>query len=126
MPIAVAEPGSASAAAAVTKATLRASSLLGLTNAAVAGVLGLSEPTISRMAAGTYRLNPGSKPFELALLLIRLFRSLSAIAGNEEAVMKGWMRSRNIALGGVPAEQIRTVTGLVNMVDYADSARARL
>ncbi len=119
-------PQLANASAAVTKATLRAAQLLGLTHATLAAVIGLSEPTVSRMASGSYTLNVGSKPYELALLLVRLFRNLSVLAGNEEGVMRGWMRSTNSALGGVPAEQIRTVTGLVNAVDYVDGARARI
>lgn len=114
------------AAATVSKATIRAAQLLGLNNVALSQVLGLSEPTISRLSQGSYMLERGSKPYELALLLVRLFRSLDAMVGGEEGPMQGWMRSHNLALAGVPAEQIRTVTGLVNAVDYVDSARSRI
>ena len=115
-----------SRAAVVSKATVNAARLLGLNNAAIAVVIGLSEPTISRMVKGSYKLAPDSKPYELALLLVRLFRSLNAVVGGEEEPMRGWMQSHNLALGGVPAEQIRTVTGLVNAVDYVDSSRSRI
>ena len=116
----------ASFAAVVGKAAIRAARSLGLNNVALAGVLGLPEATTSRLAAGTYTLDPGSKPYELALLLVRLFRGLDTVTDGEEGAMRAWMRSPNLALAGVPAEQVQTVTGLVEAVDYVNSARARL
>ena len=77
MPHASAALSHADAAAAVlTKATLRAAGLLGLTNAALARVVGLSESTISRMAAGDRQFEVGTKPAELAALLVRVVRYL--------------------------------------------------
>lgn len=110
----------------VSKAVVRAARFLGLNNSALAGVLGLSEATISRLASGAYTLDPGSKAYELALLLIRLFRGLDAIVGGEQVPMRGWMRSPNLDLGGIPAEQVRSIAGLTNAVAYVDSVRARL
>ena len=126
--ISAASPSPApSNAAVVSKAVVRAARFLGLNNSALAGVLGLSEATISRLGSGAYTLDPGSKAYELALLLIRLFRGLDAIVGGEEEPLRGWMHSPNLALGGgVPAEQVRTIAGLMNAVAYVDSARARL
>lgn len=115
-----------SPATVVSKAVVRTARHLGLNNTALAGVLGLSKATISRLAARTYTLDPGSKPYELALLLIRLFRSLDAMVGGEEEPMRGWMRSPNLDLASVPAELVQTVPGLVNVVAYVDGARARL
>ena len=63
---------SPSNAVVVSKAVVRAARSLGLNNAALTGVVGLSEATISRLASGSYTLDPESKPYELALLLIRL------------------------------------------------------
>jgi hypothetical protein len=108
----------------VSKAVFRAAQELGLSNVALA--LGLSEATISRLGRGAYTLEPGSKPYELALLFLRLYRSLDAMTGGESVPMRAWMRSHNLALAGVPADQVRTVTGLVAAVDYVDSARARI
>ncbi|MGG5807706.1 antitoxin Xre-like helix-turn-helix domain-containing protein [Falsiroseomonas sp. CW058] len=118
--------GAPTPASVVSKAVIRAARHLGLTNAAVADILGLSEPTVSRLAAGTYALDPAGKPYELALLLIRLFRGLDAMVGGEEAPMRAWMRSPNLALAGIPADQVRSVSGLVEAVAYVDAARARL
>ena len=115
---------SADAAAVVTKAVLRAAGRLGLSNRVVAGVLGLSEATISRMGSGAYVLTPGDKPFELAVLFLRLFRSLDAIVGSDQSTSRAWLQNENTALGAAPVTLIPSVAGLVNVVAYLDARRA--
>jgi len=110
----------------VSKAVARAAELLGLTNAALARTIGVSEATASRLRAGSFALDPGSKPYELALLLVRLFRGLDAVVAGDEASLRSWMAAKNIALGGVPRELVQNVTGLVAAVDYVDAVRARI
>ncbi len=112
--------------AVVGKAVSRAADLLGLSNAALARAIGVSEATASRLRAGAYAIEPGTKPYELALLLIRLFRGLDAVVGGDEASLRSWMAAANRALGGVPRDLVQTVTGLVAAVDYVDAARARV
>jgi len=107
-----------------TRATLRAAARLGLPNKVVARVIGVSEATVSRMGTGAYMLKPADKAFDLALLFVRLFRSLDAITGGDEQVARAWLRNENTVLGGVPASLIETVPGLVNVVGYLDARRA--
>ena len=107
-----------------TKAALRAASLLGVSNKALARVIGLSEASVSRMRAGTYTLTPGDKPFELALLFVRLFRSLDAIVHGDAAAARQWLESDNAVLGGMPVALIQSVPGLVHVVGYLDARRA--
>ena len=73
---------------------------------------------------GTYLLKPGDKAFELALLFLRLFRSLDALAGGDEQTARAWLRNDNLALGGVPAALIESLPGMVNVVGYLDARRA--
>jgi hypothetical protein len=108
----------------LTEATVNAADLLGLTNARLAEVIGLSGSTVSRMKRGQYLLDPGGKEWELGLLLVRLYRSLGAICAGDEAVMRQWLENRNRDLRAVPAEAIRRVEGLVEVVDYLDAHRA--
>ena len=117
---------SAERSAVVGKAVSRAADLLGLSNAALARTIGVSEATASRLRAGAYAIEPGTKPYELALLLVRLFRGLDAVVGGDEASLRSWMVAANRALGGVPRDLVQTVTGLVAAVDYVDVARARV
>lgn len=107
-------------------ATQRAAALLGLTGAALAHVLGVSEATVSRMLRGERALPPESKAGELALLLVRLYRSLDALVGNDESRRLAWMRSHNDALNGIPAHLIQGAQGLVAVVAYLDGMRAPL
>ncbi|MBV7409957.1 MbcA/ParS/Xre antitoxin family protein [Maritimibacter sp. DP1N21-5] len=110
----------------LTKALLSASTRLGLTGARLAEVIGVSGPTVSRMAKGAWVLEDGSKPFELAALFLRLFRSLDAITGGDEAVARAWLVADNRALGMAPVQAIRNVEGLVRVTQYLDARRAPL
>ena len=111
-------------AAVLTKATLRAAIQLGLTNKLLATVIGVSEATVSRMRSGDYLLQRGQKPFELAVLFVRLYRSLDAIVGGDDAVAGLWLKNRNTVLDAEPLALIQTVPGLMNVIQYLDARRA--
>ena len=70
------------AAAVLAKATTRSAEFLKLTNAALARVIGLSELTITRIRAGR-GIDPSSKEGQLALLLVRVYRSLDPLVGGD-------------------------------------------
>jgi hypothetical protein len=111
-------------AAVVAKALLRAAARLGLSNRALGRIVGLSEASVSRMGKGAFTLKRDDKAFELGLLFVRLFRSLDAIVGGDEAVARAWLRNDNAALGGKPLKLVETVPGLVNVLAYLDARRA--
>ena len=117
-------PKAASHASVVTKGVVRAAERLELSNRVIAAVLGLSEATVSRMGAASYQLDPGSKPYELAVLFLRLYRSLDALVDGDLAAARAWLRNDNTAIGATPLSQIATVAGLVNVIGYLDARRA--
>src|SRR5215471_2215272 len=88
----------------LTKAALRAAEGLGISSKVLARIVGLSEASVSRMGTGAYTLAPGDKSFELAVLFVRLFRSLDALVHGDDAVARAWMANRNLALGGIPRD----------------------
>ncbi|MDP2409195.1 MAG: MbcA/ParS/Xre antitoxin family protein [Pseudolabrys sp.] len=108
----------------ITKATLRAAEKLGIRNNVLAKIVGVSEPTVSRMRKGEYVLERGQKAFELAILFVRFYRSLDAIVGGDEAVASDWIKNSNAALDSKPIDLIQTVAGLANVIAYLDSRRA--
>lgn len=108
----------------VTKATVAAADRLGLSARTLAGIVGVSEASVSRMKRLDHLLEKGTKPFELALLLIRLFRSLDAITGGDEQVARAWLKNHNTALSGIPAEKILSISGLTDVLAYLDARRA--
>jgi hypothetical protein len=123
----MADPALAPEAAAVlSRAASRAAERLGLRQAQLATVLGLSPATASRLAAGTWQLAAGSKPWELAVAFVRLYRSLAAITGGQTQAMRDWLHSDNDALGGPPAQRLVTAEGLIHVLLYLDAARGRI
>ena len=106
----------------LTQAAVRAAARLGLAQKDLAAVLGVSASTVSRFAQRP--LDPRSKEGELAVLFVRLYRSLDAITGGDDAVARAWLRNDNDALGDAPLKLVQTVPGLVNVIAYLDARRA--
>lgn len=110
--------------AVLSKAVLRAAERLDLSNTALAKILGLSGPTITRMRQGAYTIERKDKAFELAALFVRVYRSLDAIVGGDDQVAGAWLKADNTALQDKPANLIQKVTGLVDVLRYLDARRA--
>ncbi|MBX5463780.1 MAG: DUF2384 domain-containing protein [Steroidobacteraceae bacterium] len=109
----------------LSKAVVRAAALLGVRQSQLANILGISTASASRLVAGEYRIQPNRKEWELALLFVRLFRSLDALLGHG-AQAHTWLNSRNLALGGTPAELLASTEGLVRVLHYLDAYRGRI
>lgn len=108
----------------LTKATLRAAELLDLQSSDLAKVIGVSDATVSRYRKGGAEISPSTKVGELALLLVRMFRSLDPLVGSDTVMRREWMHSANKALGGVPAQLILKPDGLARTLSYLDGMRA--
>lgn len=109
----------------LTKALINAAKALELNQARVAATLGVSTPTVSRMFSEQYLLDPQRKEWELAALLVRLFRSLDSIVASDDKA-RTWLNSENRALGARPAELLASAEGLVRVLHYLDAARGRV
>lgn len=112
--------------AVLTKAVLNAQKFMGLSRAALARILGISPASVSRMASGDFVLGTDTKAWELAALLVRLYRGLDAIMAGDEAAMRSWLSHHNRDLNGRPDQLIRQITGLVDCVAYVDAFRAKV
>lgn len=131
---AVASRSAPDAAAVLTRAVSRAGAALGLSQRALGEVIGVSASSMSRLVgppekAGGGRgrtIDPGSKEGELALLFVRLYRSLDALVGGDESKARAWLYAFNHHLGAVPAERVRSVQGLVDVVEYLDAMRGTI
>ncbi|MGH1466271.1 MAG: MbcA/ParS/Xre antitoxin family protein [Cognatishimia sp.] len=108
----------------VAKAVVNAGVALGLSQAEVAQIIGVSPSQISKFKTGSATL--GDKPYELALYMIRVFRSLDAITGGDTETNRAWMRNANTDLRGCPADIAKSVAGLVSVMNYLDAQRAPL
>lgn len=110
--------------AVLTKAVLRAAALLELPSNVLSRILGVSEASVSRLASGSRTIDPDSKEGELALLLVRVYRSLDALVGTDAVQRKAWLHGQNGALNGRPVDLVQRADGLVNVVAYLDAMRA--
>ena len=112
------------AGAVVTKAVIRAADQLSVSARMLASIIGVSEATVSRMKRNEFGLEPGTKPFELAVLFVRLFRSLDSIAGGDSKVASSWLANPNTVLDGRSIEKMKSVSGLIDVIAYLDARRA--
>lgn len=110
------------ASAVLGKAVVRAADRLEISHALLAKILGVSPATITRLYGGGYLLDPRRKEWELALLFVRVFRSLDAIVGNQQTARQ-WLDSHNLSLGSRPIDLLPIAEGLVRVVHYLDASR---
>lgn len=107
--------------AVLSEALHNAGKALGMTQAEIGVVIGKDRTAVSRGS-----IDPDSKAGELALLLIRIYRSLYGLVGGDGEPMRHWMRTENLYTGGIPAQQVGTVQGLITVLEYLDAMRGKV
>ena len=111
----------------LTGAVAEAARRLKLKSTDLTAIVGVSQPTASRLLNGKFLLTEGAKSWELGAHLVRLYRSLTSMVGGNDELARAWLQSGNRAFGGqTPLAAIRTVEGLVHACDYVDAHRARI
>ena len=108
-------------ASVLAEAFVNAGKNLGLSQADLGEIIGKDRTAISRA-----RIDPLSKTGELALLFIRCYRALYVLVGGNSQHMQHWMHTENLHTGGIPAEQAKTVQGLITVLEYLDAMRGKL
>jgi hypothetical protein len=103
------------------EAFINAGKNLGMNQADLGNIIGKDRSAISRG-----KIEPGSKAGELALLFIRCYRALFVLVGGDYRQMQHWMKTENLHTGGIPAEQAKSVQGLVAVLEYLDAMRGKL
>lgn len=113
-------PGVADKSEVLGQSAYAAGRYLGLNHAEVGEVVGRNRTSIDRKG-----IEPDTKSGQLALIMIRIYRSLYALMGGDESNIKHFMQTPNRGTGGIPAEQIRNVQGLVRVCEYLDAIRGK-
>jgi len=62
----------------------------------------------------------------MALLLLRVYRGLNALIGTNHDKAKLWLNSYNHYFNKKPIDLLKTVTGLVELVNYIDAMRGKI
>lgn len=90
-------------------------------------IVGVSQPTASRLLNGAYWLKDTHKEWELAAHLVRAYRSLFALVGGDETLAREWLRAPNRAFAGeAPISLLSRVDGLLRVCEYLDAHRSRV
>ena len=111
----------------IATALVRAARRLALSQTELADVLGTSGASVSRTWNGERPIAPDSAEGRLALLFLRVFRSLDTLVGGDEEKARRWLDARNSHLGGQPPRALLTSTpGLVRVAEYLDAMRGTL
>jgi transcriptional regulator with XRE-family HTH domain len=108
----------------LSKAAVRAAAELGMSQQELANVIGVSPATMSRLVSTGRAL--GGKELELAGHFVRMYRSLAALLGGDRAACRAWFRAENEHIGAVPARAVKSIVGLLNVVEYLDAMRGKL
>lgn len=109
--------------AVLSKAFIRAGEGLGLDDTDLSAVLGEHVSTVLHLRHGHELLEASTEARSRAMLLIELYQSLLAVAGNEQNA-KVWLSSMNRGLGGRPRDLIACKTGLEQVVEYLAATRS--
>jgi hypothetical protein len=111
------EPLAKSDAQLVAEACGRAAQILGLSREELSAVVGKHRTSIDRSG-----LDPNTKEGELALLLLRVYRSLHALCGGDQALMRHWIDQPNRQLGEQPPRLLLVrIEGLNRVANYLDA-----
>lgn len=110
----------------LTKAVLNVAHFYHLSGKDVSDIIGISEASVSRLGQGKKLLAPDTKEGEMAILLIRVYRSLNALLGNDHTKAKLWLNNHNHYLQKKPLELLKTIPGLVAVLNYLDAMRGKL
>ena len=111
----------------LSKALLKMASFLNLSGKDLSEIIGISESSATRLHQGKKFISPSSKEGELALLVLRVYRSLNALVGNHHEKAQAWLQSKNAYFGNKkPIDEMKHVQGLVLVLNYLDAMRGKL
>ena len=109
--------------AVVMKAYMNACKALGFNDEEKAKLIGVARSTLLAKKQGFAQ---DSKTYELQLALIRLYRSLFALIGGDQDLMREWFNDENSALHGTPREMCFSIVGLIAVNEYLDAMRGKI
>lgn len=90
-------------------------------------IIGVSRPVAGRLLRGKARLRLGSKTWELAVLVVRVYRALIVLSGGDDHLAQRWLHAPNLAFAQErPIDVLQRIDGLTRVLAYLDTHCARL
>lgn len=107
----------------LSEAVARVAALWSIGDDLLGEILGIAGNRATDLRNGTFRLARPEPAFRAGQYLVRLFRELSVLIGDDRSVM-AWLQTENMDLGGRPIDLIRTERGLHELLTYLEMRRA--
>lgn len=107
------------------RAVIRVAAALHISEDELAQAIDLDKQEIESLSLGRGKIPVDSDAGHRCQLLIRMYRALESLVGDDQEKSKLWFRSRNEAAGGIPAELVATPAGLREVVEYLETAIQR-
>lgn len=105
----------------LTAAVMKVAWVLQLSDKELAKIICVPEEEIDLLRLESDLIQPNSRTAERSLLLIRMLTALEATVGGNQEHSRRWIRSHNVAVGGVPMDAIATTEGLGLVLGYLES-----
>ena len=109
----------------LTKASWKAAELLGLKPEQFVRILHL-ECLDMNLSEATLMFDPNSKQGEIALILIRIYKALYHLNGGDIKWMHHFLNSPNLLTGGIPIEQLESMSGLLSVLNTVESLQHKV
>ncbi|KZX75884.1 hypothetical protein A3715_14050 [Oleiphilus sp. HI0009] len=99
--------------------------LYGLKRRDVEEILGVSKSQLKIMQDSG--IDPSSNAGQLSAYFIRVIRGISAMTGEDESIAHQWLTTENYAFSGLtPIERMKSIDGLISVLQYCDAFRGKL
>ena len=108
----------------IATALKRAIDFMGIKTAQLAKTFNVSVSTLNRDFQNG--IEPESLKGQVSLLVIRMYRSLSAISGNDDEFVRHFLNTDNNYFGQKPINVIKSMEGLVSVNPYLDAMRGKV
>ena len=97
----------------------RASSLMGINNSSLAKILKIDISTLSTIFKKG--INPDSQRGHASTLIVRIYKSLSQLSGNDNNYIQHFLFSENRYFRNKPINVMETIDGLILINKYLDT-----
>jgi|GEM_PF-812108 len=102
----------------------QAAKFMEITHVELANMMGISASAFSRAIQKGF--TPQSLKGQVALMVIRIYRSLSALSGRNHEFMTHFLRTKNKYFDQTPLQTMATLEGLVVVNQYLDAMRGKV
>ncbi|MGV1683764.1 MbcA/ParS/Xre antitoxin family protein [Sphingopyxis sp. NJF-3] len=107
----------------LSEAVARVAALWSIDDDLLGEMLGIAGGRAADLRAGTFQLARPDPAFRAGQYLVRLFQELTVLLGDDRSVM-AWLQTKNMDLGGMPIDLVRTEGGLRDLLTYVETRRA--